>query len=261
MQNFRVNPGEAQKIHFELFGVVDDDWDMLVEGEEHAISDGYDLTAKDNRISLYRTLRTLDGQDYKALLGDIPLNKVSITRWHPDTCNCLVTKTWDRRTNDDWADTRDYNAEDIVVHGGKSWQALADIPEDSNEEPGVSKKWAAHSDVECRRVEHPHKSERRCKDHAHFQPHDHINMKNREHHDELLSENRHKNDVVNALGAHLEVSPSEIVFKHRIGKTGARELHVDHPLLADPRVRGTAEAHVREQAPDRKVIFNPHDPK
>src|SRR5258708_2297194 len=95
MQNFRVNAGEAQKLHQQIFGVVDDAWKMLVDREEHAISDSYDLNKPVNRLNLYRTLRDLDGEDYRTLLG-CPLDIVKITQWTPDTCDCTVSVTWRR---------------------------------------------------------------------------------------------------------------------------------------------------------------------
>lgn len=103
MQQFRVNPGEANKLTQVLFGAVDDGWDMLVEGDVHNVSDDYDLTNNANRLSLYRKLRAMAGDDYKALHDDpsLPLDQLCITRWYPDTCGCVVTFTWDRRSPED----------------------------------------------------------------------------------------------------------------------------------------------------------------
>lgn len=97
MQKFRVNPGEAQKLYRQLFQREDDKWDMLVEGEEHDVSDSYDLRRSDNRMCLYNIVRKIKegGHDYKAVLGpDTMLNDVSFQKEHRDTCNCIIETIW-----------------------------------------------------------------------------------------------------------------------------------------------------------------------
>lgn len=133
MQKFSVNSGEAKNLHRQIFKVEDDAWDMLVEGEEHDVSEGYDLTRPDNRYSMYAKLRMLNGLDYKAKLGaDVTLDKVQITRWHPDTCNCVTTYLWRSDHNEDEREHHPHRGEkhcgshahlkgDCHAHGHELW--------------------------------------------------------------------------------------------------------------------------------------------
>lgn len=99
MQHFRVNTAEAEQLVMALHQVIDTDWKMLVERQEHQISDGYDMLDKANRLSLYRKLRVMNGASYAHATEF--LNHVQVTRWHPDTCGCVVTHLWSSETNED----------------------------------------------------------------------------------------------------------------------------------------------------------------
>src|SRR6266446_2081417 len=102
MQKLKVRVQDAMDIHWQLHGTIDDDWKVLKQGEEHDISDPVDMNDKSRVLSLYRTLRALDGKSYKKLFGDdATLDKVCITKWHPSTCDCQVTYIWHRDHHED----------------------------------------------------------------------------------------------------------------------------------------------------------------
>jgi hypothetical protein len=164
MQKFRVNSGEAQKLHARLFQVVDDAWDMLVEGEEYDIDDGYDLTQNDNRYNLYATLRSLGGDDHKEKLGDIPLNRVKITRHQPDTCGCSVTFLWDRTTSENDREHHPHRSETACIHHahlrGKHHDHYHEVTSENQHKNRTVEALAAHLEVHPAEVEWSHDPDR-----------------------------------------------------------------------------------------------------
>lgn len=160
MQTFRVNTGEAQKLTWQLSQVVDDAWKMLVDRETHNVSDSYDLSGTVNRLNLYRTLRALDGADYRTVHGqDCPLDMVKITNWSPDTCGCTVSMTWrrdlpetDRVHHAHRSHVKCSNHEHLATHDDHHAEVLAEN-QHKNQSIGAL---AAHLDVPVSEIQWSH---------------------------------------------------------------------------------------------------------
>lgn len=101
MQTFTTHQSEAMKYGPALSGKADDDWKMIVDGQRFDVSDGYDLNRPDNLYSLYCKVRMLTGSDWMKNHPDVPLDRIQITRWSPDTCDCTTTFTWDRSSTEE----------------------------------------------------------------------------------------------------------------------------------------------------------------
>ena len=64
-------------------------------GKTYPVSDGFDLTSTTDILNLEASLIVLDGEDYRAFLGeDCPLDKVACTRWDRLDCSCTVGLLW-----------------------------------------------------------------------------------------------------------------------------------------------------------------------
>lgn len=245
MQHFRVNSGEAQKLFRQLFQREDDAWDVLVEGEEYDVSDGYDMTRPDNRLSLYLKVRKLKqgGHDYKAVLGpSTTLNEVSFQNEQRDTCDCVIETMW-------------------------------------------SKGHEPNSHPEYGRQTFPHASHRHCDVHAHMENdhvahHHELHAENwhknhtlHEIADSLVEKYVRDNRVMLAaelarlrfetgdntltLGTLAIVRlKTQIKFKH-VHHRGERTLFMSHPMLVDGSDRGAADLRIANhpKASKRPVVL------
>ncbi len=163
MQKFRVASAEAQRIAMEITHIVDEF--RLKDGEAHDISEGYDLNNKANRLSLYRTLRNLEGQDYRAVLGaGTTLDRVKITRWRPDSCECVVTYLWRSDHPEDRRAHHPHRSESQCAHHKAlkphCHEHHAELWAENAHKNGACQALAEHLGVEEREIEWSHNVKR-----------------------------------------------------------------------------------------------------
>jgi len=222
MQSFTTYREAASKVALALNNKGDDDWKMITDDEKFDISDGYDLTRNDNIYSLYCKVRMLAGTDWKTNHPGVPLDRIQITRWHPDTCDCVHTFTWDRDTPED----------DRPIHPHKGERHC---------EHHEHLKHDCHAHYWEVRGENNHKT------HAILAVADTMV-------DQYVKENRPLLEHIrlNILAEHGNPLTVEQIalFRlrhelhanstHKKGRDGKRKLHVDHPYFTDMKVVQTA---------------------